>query len=39
MERLGLMKDAGRAVLPDMSPQGFTIDNLVKRMNEDDMKC
>ena len=26
MERLGLMTDAGRAVLPDMSPNGFTID-------------
>ena len=23
MERLGLMTDAGRAVLPDMSPEGF----------------
>lgn len=26
MERLGRMTDAGRAVLPDMSPKGFTID-------------
>ena len=26
MERLGLMTDAGRAVLPDMSENGFTID-------------
>ena len=26
MERLGLMTDAGRAVLPDMSPNGFIID-------------
>lgn len=26
MERLGLMTDAGRAVLPDMSDAGFTID-------------
>ena len=26
MERLGLMTDAGRAVLPDMSAAGFTID-------------
>lgn len=25
MERLGLMTDAGRAVLPDMSPESFTI--------------
>ena len=27
MEKLGLMTDAGRAVLPDMSPSGFVIDN------------
>ena len=27
MERLGLMTDAGRAVLPDMSESGFRIDN------------
>ena len=27
MERLGLMTDAGRAVLPDMSETGFRIDN------------
>ena len=26
MERLGLMTDAGRAVFPDMSDKGFTID-------------
>ena len=26
MERLGLMTDAGRAVLPDMSEAGFVID-------------
>ena len=26
MERLGRMTDAGRAVLPDMSEKGFTID-------------
>ncbi len=26
MERLGRMTDSGRAVLPDMSPKGFTID-------------
>lgn len=26
MERLGLMTDAGRAVLPDMSENGFSID-------------
>ncbi len=26
MERLGLMTNAGRAVLPDMSPKGFVID-------------
>lgn len=27
MERLGRMTDAGRAVLPDMSPSGFVIDD------------
>jgi len=27
MEKLGRMTDAGRAVLPDMSPSGFIIDN------------
>ena len=27
MEKLGRMTDAGRAVLPDMSPLGFLIDN------------
>ena len=27
MERLGLMTDAGRAVLPDMSEKGFVIDS------------
>ncbi len=27
MEMLGFMTDAGRAVLPDMSPSGFVIDN------------
>lgn len=27
MEKLGLMTDAGRAVLPDMSPSGFVIDS------------
>lgn len=26
MEKLGLMTDAGRSVLPDMSPNGFVID-------------
>lgn len=29
MERLGLMTDAGRAVLPDMSPNGFIIDERI----------
>ena len=27
LEKLGLMTEAGRAVLPDMSPEGFAIDN------------
>lgn len=36
MERLGLMTDAGRAVLPDMSPQSFTIDNdILHRLQSD----
>ena len=36
MERLGLMTDAGRAVLPDMSPSGFTIDkDLLQRLHSD----
>ena len=36
MERLGLMTDAGRAVLPDMSPNGFTIDkDIVHRLQSD----
>lgn len=29
MERLGRMTDAGRAVLPDMSEKGFTIDKTI----------
>lgn len=29
MERLGLMTEAGRAVMPDMSAKGFVIDNAV----------
>ena len=28
MERLGRMTDAGRAMLPDMSEQGFVIDSV-----------
>lgn len=31
MERLGLMTDAGRAVLPDMSPKGFVIDEDIEK--------
>lgn len=31
MERLGRMTEAGRAVLPDMSPAGFVIDEDVQR--------
>lgn len=31
MERLGLMTEAGRAVLPDMSPQGFVIDDDIRK--------
>ena len=31
MERLGRMADAGRAVLPNMSEQGFVIDSTIFR--------
>ena len=36
MERLGLMTDAGRAVLPDMPPNGFIIDkDILHRLQSD----
>lgn len=36
MERLGLMTDAGKAVLPDMSPQGFSIDkDILQKLKSD----
>jgi len=36
MERLGLMTDAGRAVLPDMSDDGFVIDSdILKALKSD----
>ena len=36
MERLGLMTDAGRAALPDMSPNGFIIDkDILQRLQSD----
>ena len=36
LERLGLMTDAGRAVLPDMSPEGFVVDNaILEALRED----
>lgn len=36
MERLGLMTDAGRAVLPDMSSDGFIIDErILQRLQSD----
>lgn len=36
MEKLGRMTDAGRAVLPDMSPSGFVIDNdILNALQED----
>ena len=38
LERLGLMTDAGRAVLPDMSPQSFIIDkDILNRLQSDPM--
>ena len=37
LERLGKMTDAGRAVLPDMSPEGFRIDReVLAALREDD---
>lgn len=36
MERLGKMTDAGRAVLPDMSSNGFVIDeDILKALKAD----
>lgn len=36
MERLGLMTDAGRAVLPDMTDRGFVIDDdVMKELKSD----
>ena len=36
LERLGLMTDAGRAVLPDMSPAGFVVeDTILDALRED----
>lgn len=38
MERLGLMTDAGRAVLPDMSENGFLIDeDILQELKADDV--
>ena len=38
MERLGRMTDAGRAVLPDMSEQGFVIDStILEALQADEM--
>ncbi len=36
LERLGLMTDAGRAVLPDMSPAGFVVDDAILNALEED---
>lgn len=36
MERLGLMTDAGRAVLPDMSDKGFQIDSEILQALQSD---
>ena len=38
MERLGRMTDAGRAVLPDMSEQGFVIDKTILEALQSDKK-
>ncbi len=37
MEKLGQMTDAGRAVLPDMSPSGFIIDNEILKALQADL--
>ena len=38
LEKLGLMTDSGRAVLPDMSPSGFTVDGeILSALQEDDI--
>lgn len=37
MERLGLMTDAGRAVLPDMSDRGFQIDGEILQALQSDL--
>lgn len=38
MERLGLMTDTGRAVLPDMSENGFSIDeDILQELKADDV--
>ncbi len=39
MEKLGLMTDAGRAALPDMSPEGFVIDTEIMRALKADKKA
>lgn len=40
MESLGLMTDAGRAVLPDMSENGFSIDeDILQELKADDVVC
>lgn len=38
MERLGRMTDAGRAVLPNMSENGFVIDNTILEALQSDME-
>ena len=38
MARLRLMTDAGRAVLPDMSPKGFVIDKDIEKALKADAK-
>ena len=36
MERLGRMTDAGRAVLPDLSPSGFAVDGTILQALQED---
>ena len=39
MERLGLMTDAGRAVLPDMTDAGFVIDDEILKALKSESDC
>jgi len=38
LEKLGLMRDEGRKVLPDMDPASFTIDGVIERRLREDQQ-